>query len=523
MSVLYRALWSDTSESDRRGVVDLARDCFSRWALDDPKAKFLSDGELVSGRRSITVRTLDDNGLFGVEGTTSDAPRTGAAAQTVWTTTMRVLATESAVHVWVENGMDTDELTQRVAVGRPRLVDDLLALPGNAHLGGSAVFTNIVNISAAEVPVLVGLLRDPTRTLPFIVFSAPGEPDGGRWLATANKTARRAGGVATVTTLDFDAVTAFRKALGTLAVWGGGVRTYVPAPVETEADGWRHRYITADRMGPFDSWVVDRLVYAVTQLSTRRRVPEVFTAFVADDSRTVDVLEVERREQEWAFNLELELEERGEVERELAKANGHLLRLTRALREQGMDALVWQTHDRASEDDLPDTVQDVSEAVAAAQEYLGAWVMVPPSAPRELDGIDSAANAYSWGNTTWRGLLALSAYAQAKANGSSGDFWAWCERGEPLAWPTTKKKLAMSESETVQNNPRFMAARLFEVDPRVDGSDSGRIHMGAHLKISEGGGNLAPRVYFHDDTGGQTGKVHVGFVGPHYLVPNTKT
>lgn len=30
-------------------------------------------------------------------------------------------------------------------------------------------------------------------------------------------------------------------------------------------------------------------------------------------------------------------------------------------------------------------------------------------------------------------------------------------------------------------------------------------------------------VYFHDDTGGTTGKVHVGFIGPHGLMPNTRT
>lgn len=47
--------------------------------------------------------------------------------------------------------------------------------------------------------------------------------------------------------------------------------------------------------------------------------------------------------------------------------------------------------------------------------------------------------------------------------------------------------------------------------------------MLAHLKISEGGGSLAPRVYFHDDTGGATGKMHIGLVGPHYLVPNKST
>ena len=186
-----------------------------------------------------------------------------------------------------------------------------------------------------------------------------------------------------------------------------------------------------------------------------------------------------------------------------------------------MDALIWETHDPSSDNDLPDEVQDVSEAVTAAQEHLGEWVVVPDTAPRELDGIDSAPNAYAWGITTWRGLQALSAYAQASRAGFAGDFWVWCERGEALAWPATPKKLAMRESETVQNNPKLMRARLFDVDPQVD--ESGRIHMEAHLKISEGGGDLAPRVYFHDDTGGRTGKVHVGLVGPHSLVKNTKS
>ena len=39
--------------------------------------------------------------------------------------------------------------------------------------------------------------------------------------------------------------------------------------------------------------------------------------------------------------------------------------------------------------------------------------------------------------------------------------------------------------------------------------------MQAHLKLSNG--SLAPRLYFYDDTGkdGNTGKVHVGYIGPH--------
>ncbi|MGW9717893.1 hypothetical protein [Micrococcus aloeverae] len=76
----------------------------------------------------------------------------------------------------------------------------------------------------------------------------------------------------------------------------------------------------------------------------------------------------------------------------------------------------------------------------------------------------------------------------------------------------------MTESESVQNNDKLSRMRVFKVDSAVH--PSGEVMMLAHLKISEGGGNLAPRVYFYDDTNGSTKKVHVGLVGPHYLVPN---
>jgi len=44
--------------------------------------------------------------------------------------------------------------------------------------------------------------------------------------------------------------------------------------------------------------------------------------------------------------------------------------------------------------------------------------------------------------------------------------------------------------------------------------------MVAHLKVAEGGGAQIPRIYFLDDTKGVTGKVHIGFFGPHRFVPN---
>ena len=79
----------------------------------------------------------------------------------------------------------------------------------------------------------------------------------------------------------------------------------------------------------------------------------------------------------------------------------------------------------------------------------------------------------------------------------------------------------MTESETVRNAPKFNDRRLLPVAKEVH--PSGRTYMYSHLKIAEGGKDLAPRVYFHDDTDGRTGKVHIGFIGPHYLMPNTRS
>lgn len=221
--------------------------------------------------------------------------------------------------------------------------------------------------------------------------------------------------------------------------------------------------------------------------------------------------EAERIE-ELEFELELAREE-------LEASQGHLSRLASELESRGLGYLVWRTeYDRVE----PDSAESVSQAVAQAREHLGAWLVVPEEALQMGSELDAVVNARSWGATTWRGLRALAAYARARGEGwDGGGFWEWCASGPALGWPATNKKLAMRESSLVEQNEKMLSSRVFPVSREVD--PSGRIYMPAHLKVSEGGGPLAPRVYFHDDTGGSTGQVHVGMVGPHKLVPNCKT
>ncbi len=181
----------------------------------------------------------------------------------------------------------------------------------------------------------------------------------------------------------------------------------------------------------------------------------------------------------------------------------------------------------AAPDDLADEIAEAAAAVsltgviAMARERCDRLV-IPDAALREIDALESDEKSGNWARELWKGLQALQAYAE-ESSFFTGGFWEWCQHSSnPLTWHASSQKLAMSESDTVKNDSRLWRMRRFVVDKKV--SPNGYQHMEAHLKISEGGGQHIPRLYFHDDVKGKgrTGQVHIGFIGPHRLVPNSQ-
>ena len=147
-------------------------------------------------------------------------------------------------------------------------------------------------------------------------------------------------------------------------------------------------------------------------------------------------------------------------------------------------------------------------------------VVVPDAALKEIDALEADEKSGDWARELLKGFRALQAYAE-EAKFFAGGFWEWCEHSNnPDTWYASASKLAMSESDTVMENARLMRQRRFVVDQQVD--PTGYQVMQAHMKIAEGGGQNIPRLYFWDDVKGRTGKMHVGFIGPHRLVQNTK-
>ena len=144
---------------------------------------------------------------------------------------------------------------------------------------------------------------------------------------------------------------------------------------------------------------------------------------------------------------------------------------------------------------------------------------IPDGAIDDLQALDRATNAAVRAEDTWRALRALHEYA-GEAEHINGGFYEWCQYSHsPHVLPTNK--VAMTESDTVQNSAPLRAKRQFAVSKDLE--PSGKKHMFAHLKPVEGGGEDIPRIYFHDDTGGRTKKIHIGAIGPHSRFPNTKS
>lgn len=521
MSLLYRALWEcDASNAD--AVIAHCHAAFSLWASTTPP-----DRE----RKYVTRDDFDIP--HALEERCIDTDSSGQ----VWRTQARFRVVDERLYVVVENHSEGDDVTSHISVGRPRVVSDLLRISKEPTLGDLPVFTETtVAIGVADIPTLIALLNAPNRALPAIVFTEPpvDDPEVHNWNRMAKRVAVRTTGVASVFTLDRDATAAFRHELGDLATWGGAIRTYAPVPLDQASS---HRYIPRRSiLVQHRKNIEDRLVFAVAQQSARRRVlvplagPDWEAVPRAEATATIEELRVTLQElrkdyariRQNADELEQQYEElfveHDDVQKDLTSKVTFIERLREAFASIGREDLFWENTQPSDSVDMPQNMDSVSDAILAAQLYLGDLLAVPESCGCELDKLDTAQKSAAWGNTTWRYFIALASYVRDRREGFPRDFFTWCKEGRPNA--ISVQNVALNESDTVRKNASLRAQRTFEVSRKVE--PSGRIFMASHLKIGEGG-NLSPRLYFHDDTSGPTGIVHVGFVGPHYRVANTKS
>lgn len=526
MSLMYRAIWND----DRPGLIEQATGTFVSWARGKHGTELeFEPAPTTVGAATTSLREVANGGVSAAEAVLVE--ETGADR---WMTRQRVLVAEDGQQwVWVDLERTTSQVFRQQDVDAPRLVRQLLedgvAAGGRPRVGPVLLRSKAVAIRPEDVATqIVAPIRDPERTVPILVFSHDENVQPKETMDRATTTQQILAGVVQVVVVSPTAQVELTKELGEeLSVWGGAARLYLPGSL----DPWRHRYYLRKIIEQHHREVGRRISRSISGAAAARRAPAPYEAVRAllrgsghgademlslayDEIQslegTIDALrsDIERRDERLLERV-IDIEQLNE---ELEAAQ----RMTRYWMERalGGDELI------ESDESVPDQVSSSTEAAEFCQRHLS-LVSLPDDAIVDLVDLDAAPESTAWAKTAWRGFRALQAYAEQAAE-TNGGFWQWCERGAHVdGWPATTKKLSMTESDSVLNNKTQRAARTLPIDPAVE--PSGRIEMLAHLKIAEGGGTDIPRIYFYDDTGGTTKKIHIGFFGPHRYMENTKT
>lgn len=303
-------------------------------------------------------------------------------------------------------------------------------------------------------------------------------------------------------------------------VYGGAIRTCLPGLREDDWSG-RHRFVPFTRFRKRSFKVTADMISAALQSASCAQSPppewrEYLQTFLEPRGRTDDELETEllrleqERDQERVNRSQAD--QTIEAERESAAAtaseNDHLRRRVTYLEAE------LQKHQGAPAGPTPPDRElfqpDFCAEIPEAATHRLSLVGFPESQWDSADDLDRHSST-AWAKRAWRALTAMEAYAQAKGDGTfTGSFRDFCQEGRQSAIPV--HWIALSESATTDNNDRFRQLRTLPIDPEVCGEDE--IYMPAHVKIVAGG-NPAPRFHFYDDTSGTTGKVHIGYFGPH--------
>ncbi|MFN8075142.1 MAG: hypothetical protein U0Q15_06940 [Kineosporiaceae bacterium] len=167
---------------------------------------------------------------------------------------------------------------------------------------------------------------------------------------------------------------------------------------------------------------------------------------------------------------------------------------------------------RERETDLPDDFEELVERLPSLDE-LGVCFTGDPKITRNLAPLDTSGKIALF---TWETLLVLTDYVAAYRNGDCSIGLHTYLKDTPSGYRTGERnKYASTESDSTK--AQYGQLREFRVPQAVD--PSGCCQMWAHFKLGKVG-IKSPRLHLFDDLA-NTGKVYVGYIGPHLRTRET--
>lgn len=511
------------------------------------EAKRYDASALDDGRNDIAPNvTLDRDSSSGRQGAytrwrmrETPSPEIGTWQSTL---TVRRDHRDDAERTWLQ--VDIEHMPQSPGRAPTRantpgiaglLLDSLSAHDGLAEVKAKAAF-----IEPVDLQEVIEELCDEQRRLPIVIASVPHGVDPDVWAdRTVEHAYKHLSGLAILYILAPEALPAFNKELEFHRIFGGGIRTYMPGVDPAwRPDAQRHpvmsrRTLEAD---------VRRAARTLAVLPQRQALRQPLPAALA----TLPIQRARPRQQSHGSDVEklsgeikalnALLGEAEQIEarrsKEIEELNADLEKTDRSAYElRGENEELYEQFQAAQR-----RVRFMQQELRKAGEYEAA--NCEPSAPaitypetfaglldrlgelpylcftgrekitRDLD----SQSVDNWLRVAWDALLALNHFAQASAEGTAGgDFLSWCKSEESHAYPFPAAKVAMRESDTVTRKDKLRRERMLAVPKSVH--PEGVVFMQAHLRIGSGN-TIAPRLHFYDD-GPNTGRVYVGYLGPH--------
>ncbi|MDM7887690.1 hypothetical protein QUG98_04405 [Curtobacterium sp. RHCJP20] len=526
MSLQYRLI----AEDDRADVADAAARAFSVWIRDQ---KSFDLDVTAPGRWSPTDGVEVVHERFGDDEVgASRFVLHEESSSARWSTTLTAMRGDGTSWLWLDVEWVSESPWGQAPVVKPPRLAQYLLVDGTVHQGPVVLPpAHFVVETAEQARTVAALATQPERPSPIVLLSHDSRASAQQQQDRARFLARELTGVAPLYLLGQDASAEFNRSMpDDLSVFAGAARTYMPDRSPLAGSLGRHRVMGSRWFEVDPRSAATRLARPLVTRALAARPPELYRDRLRPMMRQHDGAEqdvelllaqtiaaeerADTARQEAAalrFDRDFEVEEHAESQAELDSALARVRWL-----ESELDKARVHTAGVATPEEF-----EVEEVESFRQLLDEARTRLPRLRLGDTDDTAVALDGWPastvWARRTWRALRALQSFADAKANGWRGDFMMWCKSSASGGETIPSGWVSMVESETVENNAGYRAAREFPVPKEAN--DAERVFMCAHVKIVPGG-RPAPRVHFFDSID-KDGKVHIGYIGQH--LPNDQT